>query len=42
MTMLVIRQRDFQTILRSSPRITRKLLASMSRRLRDTNALAYA
>ena len=41
MTMLVIRQRDFQTILRSSPRITRKLLASMSRRLRDTNALAY-
>ncbi len=42
MSMLVIRQRDFQTILKSSPRITRKLLASMSRRLRDDNALLYS
>ena len=42
MTMLVIRQRDFQTILRSSPRITRRLLASMSGRLRDADALIYS
>ena len=42
MTMLVIRQRDFQTILRSSPRITRKILASMSGRLRDANARIYS
>jgi CRP/FNR family transcriptional regulator/CRP/FNR family cyclic AMP-dependent transcriptional regulator len=42
MSMLVIRQRDFQTILKSSPRITRKLLASMSGRLRDDNALLYS
>lgn len=42
MTMLVIRQRDFQSILRSSPRITRKILASMSGRLRDANARIYS
>jgi CRP/FNR family cyclic AMP-dependent transcriptional regulator len=41
MTLLVLRQRHFQKVLRTSPSMVRKLLAAMSVRLRDSDARAY-
>lgn len=41
MTLLLLRQRDFQKILRTTPSITRNLLKSMSGRLRDVDVVAY-
>jgi CRP/FNR family cyclic AMP-dependent transcriptional regulator len=41
MTMLVIRQRDFQRVLQASPTLTRRLLRSMACRLREVDELAY-
>jgi CRP-like cAMP-binding protein len=41
MTLLVLRKRHFQNVLRASPSMARKLLATMSSRLRESDALAY-
>jgi CRP-like cAMP-binding protein len=41
MTLLLLRQRHFQKLLQATPNMTRKLLKTMSDRLRESEALAY-
>lgn len=41
MTLLVIRQRNFQRVLQASPALTRRLLRAMADRLRAVDELAY-
>ncbi len=41
MTLLVLRQRDFQKLLRATPTIARRLLDSLAGRLRESEALVH-
>ncbi len=41
MDVLVLSQRQFNSVLQSSPPIARKLLAAMANRVREADALAY-
>ncbi len=41
MTLLVLRQRDFQKVLRATPSIARRLLDSLAGRLRASEALVH-
>ncbi len=41
MTLLVLRRKQFQRVLRDSPSMARRLMSSLATRLRDVDALAY-
>ncbi len=41
MDVLVLSQRQFNSVLQSAPTISRKLLAAMANRVREADALAY-
>ena len=41
MDLLVLSQRQFNSLLTSVPTISRKMLAAMANRLREADALAY-